>query len=123
SSEGRATMGDEQTPANAAGEASRGGDDTEGAERQVGFAGEYLSGPEVRTALLRGETFELRPVQYTVVDGRAIFEGDIVVGSDEDLQRQTRQLQEEAAERARGVGTDASPGDSVDPARPGGPIL
>ena len=47
----------------------------------------------------------------------------VVLGSDEDLQRQTRQLQEEAAERARGVGTDASPGDSVDPARPGGPIL
>jgi hypothetical protein len=86
-------------------------------DEQADLRGEQIIGEEVRTALIQGEFFEARPVQYTVVDGRAIFEGDIVLGTDEELQRQTQRLQEEAGRQVRGVGSEASPGDSVDPAR------
>ncbi len=80
--------------------------------------GEQAAGDEVRTALISGETFEARPVQYTVVDGRAIFEGDIILGLDEDLQRHTSDLREKAAQETRGVGSEASPGDVVEVAVP-----
>ena len=66
---------------------------------QSGRRREHVTGSEVRTAFIRGETFEPRPVQYSVVDGRAIFEGDIILGLDEDLQSQTRELRENAARR------------------------
>jgi hypothetical protein len=78
--------------------------------------GEQVTGAEVRTALISGETFEARPVQYTVVDDRAIFEGDIILGLDEDLQHQTSDLREEAARQMQGVGSEASAGDVVEPA-------
>src|SRR5215472_16272005 len=86
-------------------------------DEQTDLRGEQIIGVEVRTALIQGENFEARPVQYTVVDGRAIFEGDIVLGTDEELQRQTQRLQEEAGRQVRGVGSEASPGDGVDPAQ------
>lgn len=40
---------------------------------------EYSSSPEVRTGFVLGDTFEYRRVQYHVIDGKAIFEGDIVL--------------------------------------------
>jgi hypothetical protein len=42
---------------------------------------EYSSSPEVRTGFVLGDTFGYRRVQYHVIDGEAIFEGDIVLGS------------------------------------------
>ena len=50
-------------------------------------AEEFRSGPEVRTGFVRGNTFGLRPVKYSVIDGQAIFEGDIVLGSVEEMER------------------------------------
>jgi hypothetical protein len=73
----------------------------------------------VHTALIRGETFDYRPVQYAVVDGRAVFEGDIVLGLDEDLQRDTAAIHEEAVKRVAGL--TGAPGDVVDPS--GGPVF
>jgi Astacin (Peptidase family M12A) len=48
---------------------------------------EQLSSDEVRTAFVSGLTFGPRAVQYAVVDGRAIFEGDIDLGSVEEVER------------------------------------
>ncbi|MEU5772247.1 M12 family metallopeptidase [Streptomyces venezuelae] len=78
-----------------------------GAEEQAG-------GTVVRTALITGETFGIRAVQYTVVDGQGIVEGDIILGRDEDLQRRTAELREAAAEGAVGVGDGVPPGSTVD---------
>ena len=50
-------------------------------------AEEYRSGPEVRTGFVRGNTLGLRPVKYSVIDGQTIFEGDIVLGSVEEMER------------------------------------
>jgi hypothetical protein len=42
-------------------------------------SGEFSSSPEVRTGFILGDTFGYRRVQYCVIDGKAIFEGDIVL--------------------------------------------
>jgi hypothetical protein len=48
---------------------------------------EQLGSDEVRTAFVSGLTFGPRAVQYAVVDGRAIFEGDIDLGSVEEVEK------------------------------------
>jgi hypothetical protein len=49
--------------------------------------GEFRSGNEVRTALIPGNTFRAKAVQYAVVDGLAMFEGDIILGTVEEVER------------------------------------
>ncbi|HEY6374028.1 MAG TPA: Dot/Icm T4SS effector Zinc-dependent metalloprotease LegP [Edaphobacter sp.] len=49
--------------------------------------GELRSGPIAGTALIDGATFTQKPVLYAAVDGQAIFEGDIVLGTVKDLQQ------------------------------------
>jgi hypothetical protein len=44
------------------------------------FHGEQRSGPVAGTAIVNGATFQGKGLQYAVVDGQAIFEGDIVLG-------------------------------------------
>ena len=61
---------------------------------------EFRSSPEVRTGFVKGNTFGYRPVQYYVIGGQAMFEGDIVLGSIEEMERLTS---EEKDTRARGV--------------------
>jgi Astacin (Peptidase family M12A) len=56
--------------------------------------GELRSSPEVRTALIPGETFAAKAVRYAVVDELAMFEGDIVLGTVEEVEQQTEQLRE-----------------------------
>src|SRR5579864_1879394 len=65
------------------------------AESTVG-SGELRSSTEVHTALIPGVTFHHRAVQYSVVDGRALLEGDIDLGTVEHVQQQTTQLRAEA---------------------------
>jgi hypothetical protein len=55
--------------------------------------GELRSSDEVRKSYISGLTFRNRPVRYSVIDGQAIFEGDIDLGTVEDMER-TRQLLE-----------------------------
>jgi hypothetical protein len=52
-----------------------------------GGPGEFRSGAEVRTALIPGNTFRAKAVQYVVVDGLAMFEGDIILGTVEEVER------------------------------------
>jgi astacin len=48
---------------------------------------EFRSSPEVRKGFVEGNTFGYRPVRYSVIDGEAIFEGDIVLGSVDEMER------------------------------------
>jgi hypothetical protein len=57
--------------------------------------GELRSSSEVRTAFISGNTFRARAVQYVVVDGDAIFEGDIVLGTAEQVERESEILKSE----------------------------
>ncbi|UYG09111.1 hypothetical protein [Halomonas sp. M4R1S46] len=40
-----------------------------------------LASDDVRTGFISGVTFRNKPVQYSVVDGLAVFEGCIVLGT------------------------------------------
>jgi hypothetical protein len=73
----------------------RAGNTKEGSEFQA------APGP-VQTALIRGNNFAVKAVQYVVIDGLAIVEGDIVLGTPEEVERTTEQL------RAEGVSGIAS---------------
>src|SRR4051794_19807103 len=42
---------------------------------------ELLESDEIRTAIISGVTFAAKAVQYAVIDGRGVFEGDIVLGT------------------------------------------
>jgi hypothetical protein len=48
---------------------------------------EFHSGSEVRTGFIKGNTFGYCPVQYSVIDDQAIFEGDIVLGSVDEMEQ------------------------------------
>lgn len=64
-----------------------------GGQRRTGGGeegGEFRSSNDVRTAVIDGRTFGPKPVQYSVVDGMAIFEGDILLGTVEEVERQSR---------------------------------
>src|SRR5215467_6470023 len=67
--------------------------------------GEFRSTPVKKTGLISGMTFGIKPVQYSVVDGMAVFEGDIILGTAEQLDAQTEQLRQVASGAvALGVG-------------------
>jgi len=57
---------------------------------------EHNTSDEVRTALILTNTRGVVPVQYVVVDGEAIFEGDISLGPVEAVEARTQQLRSEA---------------------------
>lgn len=46
-----------------------------------------LTSEDVRTGFVSGATFTNKPVQYTAVDGMAIFEGDIALGRVDEMER------------------------------------
>lgn len=58
---------------------------------------------DVRTGVISGTTFKRKSVRYSVVDGFAMFEGDIVLGSVEEMEA----LAERDAEARGGGGDDA----------------
>jgi len=55
--------------------------------RKPSVHGELRSGPIAGTALIDGATFAQKPVLYANVDGQAIFEGDIVLGTVQEMQK------------------------------------
>jgi hypothetical protein len=59
---------------------------------------ELLGTDEVRTALITGLTFGPKAVQYSVVNGRAMFEGDIDLGSVEEVEAANAALRGEGIE-------------------------
>lgn len=61
---------------------------------------EHLSSDDVRTALITGRTFGIKAVQYTVVDGEAIVEGDISLGPVDAVEARTARLRQEASQAA-----------------------
>ena len=62
---------------------------------------EFRSSPDVRTGFVKGNTFGYRPVRYSVIDGEAIFEGDIVLGSVDEMERLVAEVNKEKDTKAR----------------------
>ncbi len=61
-----------------------------------------LQSNDVRTGIISGENFKNKAVQYAAVDGLAVFEGCIVLGSVDEVEEQTA-----AAKAALDAGDDA----------------
>jgi len=71
--------------------------------------GSNLETKEVRTAFVDGRTFTGKPVQYSVSDGLALFESDILLGRVEDLDSDMEARQgDEGAIGTSGVGISGS---------------
>ena len=60
-------------------------------------SGEFRGRGVVRTALIRGNSFAAKAVQYVELDGLAIFEGDIVLGTAAEVAQMSDMLRAEAA--------------------------
>lgn len=54
--------------------------------------GEQGGGPETGAGYVFGQTFDVRPVTYAIEDGVAMFEGDIVLGTVEQMAERTAQV-------------------------------
>jgi hypothetical protein len=60
---------------------------------------EFSSGSQIYTALIRGNTFRYLAVQYFVSEDQAIFEGDIVLGTVDDVEQMTQEILDEMNEK------------------------
>jgi hypothetical protein len=56
-------------------------------------SGEYATSKEIETGYISGLTFGPKKVTYAVIDGKAIFEGDIVLGSVDEIRRFTKDVE------------------------------
>src|SRR5919109_1359633 len=65
-------------------------------EHDAGASGEWGTSPETRTGYIPGETFAAKEVVYAVIDGNAVFEGDIVLGTVEEVERFTEAVRSQA---------------------------
>ena len=64
-----------------------------------------LQGTDVRTGFISGVTFKNKPVQYTAVNGLAVFEGCIVLGTVEEMEHRAALLRAgQDPDIERGVG-------------------
>ncbi len=65
-------------------------------DAEVDVDEEHLAGDDVRTGFVVLSSGDVTPVQYAVVDGLAIFEGDIVLGTVEEMERRSAVLSSRA---------------------------
>jgi astacin len=68
-------------------------------------AGEMIQGDTVRKGYIKGVTFSSKLVEYTVVNGLAMFEGDIVLGPADRIEEQFKAASEmQSYLPAKGIG-------------------
>ena len=63
----------------------------------------YRSTDDVRPGFASGNSFDLKPVRYSVVGGMAIFEGDIALGTVEQMETTVSAVADGQSVRASGV--------------------
>jgi len=76
---------------------------SQSADETPKIQGEFRSGPVAGTALIAGVTFARKGLQYAAVDNLAIFEGDIVLGTVDEVQGAANRDAGIPAERAVGI--------------------
>jgi hypothetical protein len=54
---------------------------------------ELRTSDEIRSSYVSGLTFTNRPVRYSVVEDQAIFEGDILLGTVEEMEQIRRSVE------------------------------
>lgn len=55
---------------------------------------EFVGDGEVRHSYIVGDTFGLKKIYYTVVDGKGVFEGDIILGGVDELEQMRASIEE-----------------------------
>jgi hypothetical protein len=69
----------------------------------------FRSSDDVRQGYVRGiDKFDVKPVTYNVIDGVAIFEGDIALGTPAEVDSIVRAVENESADSVRGLAMAAS---------------
>ena len=63
----------------------------------------FRSSDDVRSGFASGNTFTLKPVRYSIIGGMAIFEGDIALGTAEQMARAADGVADSQVIRAHGV--------------------
>lgn len=79
-----------------------------GIEESFEDCGGMLQSDDVRTGFISGATFRNKPVQYSVVDGLAVFEGCIVLGKADEMDEIAQTVQSAIA--GDGAGGDVAHG-------------
>ncbi len=64
------------------------------AEKENNYSEWFRSTSQPRRGFVRGNSFELKPVLYSAIDGKAVFEGDIVIGDLEQIEVFSDQMDE-----------------------------
>jgi hypothetical protein len=54
--------------------------------RDLASDDEYVEAQQTGEGYVFGETFGAKPVGYAIVDGQAVFEGDIILGAVEEME-------------------------------------
>ena len=78
-----------------------------GIEESIEDCGGMLQSDDIRTGFISGATFRNKPVQYSVVDGLAVFEGCIVLGQADEMEEISRNVQsgdDAGSDVAHGIG-------------------
>lgn len=55
---------------------------------------EFVGEGEIRHSYIVGDTFGIKKIYYTVVDGQGVFEGDIILGSADELDQMRKSVEE-----------------------------
>lgn len=69
-------------------------DQQEASEANEGTTGEFRSSKDTRRGYASGLTFVNEPVTYAAIDGEAIFEGDIVLGTVDEMEETRESIEE-----------------------------
>jgi Astacin (Peptidase family M12A) len=74
--------------------------------------GMFRSSDDVRSSFISGiEAFTVKPVEYSAINGKAIFEGDILLGTVEQLEAIREQLEGPATRERASISGTAVPAD------------
>jgi Astacin (Peptidase family M12A) len=74
--------------------------------------GMFRSSDDVRSSFISGiEAFTVKPVEYSAINGKAIFEGDILLGTVEQLEAIREQLEGPATRERSSISGTAVPAD------------
>ncbi len=64
---------------------------------------ETSQGDDIKRGFIKGLTFDNKPIEYTDVDGLAIFEGDIVLGTVEEMEKLRQEIENAADSGSEGL--------------------
>ena len=74
--------------------------------------GMFRSSDDVRSSFISGiEAFTVKPIEYSAINGKAIFEGDILLGTVEQLEAIREQLEGPATRERASISGTAVPSD------------